>query len=131
MTRWRRRKSMVSSMTSAWMSSSSPGLTDLSDSLGGGLPAVHFLHVVHAAAPRHALAEQGHDLALGPAAQVVVFVQDHAVEGVAEQFALADHVAVAAVAGGRVDDGAPLVRELLEGLDQGRRAPRGCGRSRR
>ena len=37
-------------------------------------------------------AEQAHDLAVCAAADVVVFVQDHAVEGVAEQFALANHV---------------------------------------
>ena len=49
------------------------------------------------------LAEQADDLAFGPAAEIVVLVEDDAIEGRAEELALADDVAVAAVAGRRVD----------------------------
>src|SRR5579884_2502568 len=57
-------------------------------------------------------AEDGTDLAPGPPANAVgFFIEDDAIKGIAEQFALTDHIAVAAVTCGRVDGRAKFVRQ--------------------
>ena len=48
----------------------------------------------------------------------MIFVQNHAIERLAQQLALSHQVAVAPVAGRRVDDRTALLRKLLNRLDQ-------------
>ena len=82
-------------MASAWNNSNSPGwaIKDMLRGLGRALNLDKC-----AGTSFHALAEQVDDFARGPAANVVVLVEDHPVEGVPKQLALADDVAVATVA---------------------------------
>src|SRR5581483_5165039 len=64
-------------------------------------------------------AEDGVNLAPSPATDaVLLLIENDPIEGVTQQFRLANHVAIAAVAGSRVDSGAELVRQRLERLQQ-------------
>ena len=67
-----------------------------------------------------ALAQQRDDLAVGAAALGGVLVEQHAVEGRAEDLRLLADVLVAAVAGGADDHAAALRRHGLDGSHQAR-----------
>ena len=64
------------------------------------------------------------------AAAIVIFVQNHAIEGLAQQRTLFDQVAVAAIARSRVYDRPLGVRELLDHVGQSFQPRQRCGRSR-
>jgi hypothetical protein len=71
------------------------------------------------AARRQAFAQQGHHLAVGAAALGGVLVQDHVVEGGAQDHGLLADVLVAAVAGAADDHAAALGGQGIHGLHQG------------
>src|SRR5690606_16340181 len=67
---------------------------------------------------RQSLAQQLHHFAVGASALALVFVEDHIVERIAEDFRLAADVVVAAIAGAADDDRAAVRRHRFDGAGQ-------------
>jgi hypothetical protein len=80
---------------------------------------VDLFHVGGARGALQALAQQGQHLAVGPAALAGVLVEDHVVEGLAQDLGLLADVLVAAVARAGDDHRAALARHGFHRLHQG------------
>ena len=83
-------------------------------SFDGEDAAAYLLNITNTLTTADAGAEEGGDFARLTAPNVVIFVEDHCVKGLTEEFALLDHILVAPVAGRGIHGNAARRRELID-----------------